>query len=65
MALVAAFDLDVIQLDAVNAFINVDLDEDVYISCPDGYKEEWISAWNSERPSMDSENLPNCGPFES
>jgi hypothetical protein len=39
MALVAAFDLDVIQLDAVNAFINADLDEDVYISCPDGYKE--------------------------
>jgi hypothetical protein len=44
MALVAAFDLNAIQLDAVNAFINVDLDEDVYISCLDGYKEEWISA---------------------
>jgi len=39
MALVAAFDLDVIQLDAVNAFINADIDQDVYISCPDGYKE--------------------------
>jgi len=39
MALAAAFDLDVIQLDAINAFINADLDEDVYISCPDGYKE--------------------------
>lgn len=39
MALVAAFDLDVIQLDAVNAFINADLDEDVYITCPEGYKE--------------------------
>ena len=39
MALVAAFDLNVIQLDAVNAFINADLDEDIYISCPDGYKE--------------------------
>ena len=40
MALVAAFDLDVIQLDTVNAFINADLDQDVYISCPDGYKEK-------------------------
>ena len=39
MALTAAFDLDVIQLDAVNAFVNADLDEDVYISCPDGYKD--------------------------
>ena len=39
MALVAAFDLNVIQLDAVNAFINADLDENIYISCPEGYKE--------------------------
>jgi hypothetical protein len=38
-ALVAAFDLDIIQLDAVNAFINADLDQDVYISCLDGYPE--------------------------
>lgn len=39
MALTAAFDLDVIQLDAINAFINADLDQEVYISCPNGYKE--------------------------
>src|SRR5579871_1963199 len=39
MALVAAFDLDVIQLDAVNAFVNADLDEEIYITRPDGYKE--------------------------
>jgi hypothetical protein len=40
MALTAAFDLDVIQLDAINAFVNADLDEDIYLSCPQGYKEK-------------------------
>jgi hypothetical protein len=39
MALVAAFNLNVIQLDAVNAFVNADIDQDVYITCPEGYKE--------------------------
>jgi hypothetical protein len=39
MALVAAFDLEVIHLDAVNAFVNADVDEEVYITMPEGYKE--------------------------
>lgn len=38
MALTAAFDLEVIQLDAVNAFINAELDHEVYIEYPEGYK---------------------------
>jgi hypothetical protein len=39
MALVAAFDLEVIHLDAVNAFVNADVDEEIYITMPEGYKE--------------------------
>jgi hypothetical protein len=39
MALVAAFDLEVIHLDAVNAFVNADVDEEVYITMPEGYKK--------------------------
>ena len=39
MALVAAFNLEVIHLDAVNAFVNADVDEEVYIIMPEGYKK--------------------------
>ena len=38
MALAARWDLEVRQLDAVNAFPNSELDEEVYIELPDGYK---------------------------
>ena len=38
MALVAAFDLDITQYDAMNTFLNAVLDEDVYVSLPDGFK---------------------------
>jgi len=39
MALITAFDLKVIYLDAVNAFINTNVDKEVYIIIPKGYKE--------------------------
>ena len=38
MAIAAYFDLDAFQLDAVDAFLNTDLDETVYIQYPDGFK---------------------------
>jgi Reverse transcriptase (RNA-dependent DNA polymerase) len=38
MALAARWDLEIRQLDAVNAFPNSELDEEVYIELPDGYK---------------------------
>jgi hypothetical protein len=38
MALAAVFDLEIVQLDAVNAFVNSDLDEEVYVWFPDGFK---------------------------
>jgi len=39
MALVAVFNLKVIYLDAVNAFINTDVNKEVYITIPEGYRE--------------------------
>ena len=39
MALVAAFDLETDQLDAINAFLNSPLDEEVYVRIPDGFKQ--------------------------
>jgi hypothetical protein len=38
MAIAAALDLEIIQLDAANAFLNSDIDEEVYIECPEGFK---------------------------
>jgi hypothetical protein len=37
MAVVAKFDLETIQLDAINAFVNADLDELVYMRTPPGF----------------------------
>jgi Reverse transcriptase (RNA-dependent DNA polymerase) len=38
MAISAAFDLEAHQFDAVNAFINSDLDEEIYCQPPEGYQ---------------------------
>ena len=38
MALAARWDLEIRQLDAVNAFPNSELDEEVHVELPDGYK---------------------------
>jgi hypothetical protein len=40
MAIAAYFDLDIFQLDAVSVFTNADLDEEVYIRCPDRFIKE-------------------------
>ena len=39
IAIMAAFDLEAWQLDAVNAFTNSELEDLVYCACPDGFKE--------------------------
>jgi len=39
MALVAIFNLKVIHLDAVNAFVNTNVNKEVYITMPKGYRE--------------------------
>lgn len=41
MAIVAAFQLEAFQVDAVNAFTNSKLDETVYSEPPDGFKQDW------------------------
>ena len=37
MAIAAYFDLDIYQFDAINAFTNAYLDEDVFVRFPDGF----------------------------
>jgi hypothetical protein len=37
IAVVAKFDLETIQLDAINAFVNADLNELVYMRTPSGF----------------------------
>jgi hypothetical protein len=39
LAIIAAFDLDTIQIDAVNAFLNSKLTEAMYVSFPQGYSK--------------------------
>jgi hypothetical protein len=38
MALAARWDLEIRQLNAVNAFLNSELDEEVYVELLDGFK---------------------------
>ena len=38
MALAAASDLELVQYDAINAFVNSPLDETVYIKYPQGFR---------------------------
>ena len=40
LSLVAKFDLETLQLDAVNAFVHADLDETVFMKMPPGYGEQ-------------------------
>lgn len=40
MAIAARFDLELIQYDAVNAFVNAHLDEVVFMRMPPGYQEQ-------------------------
>ena len=46
LAFVAQFDLELVQLDVKTAFLHRDLDEEIYMSQPDGYqvtgKEKWV-----------------------
>jgi Reverse transcriptase (RNA-dependent DNA polymerase) len=39
MAIAARFDLELIQYDAVNAFVNADLKQNIYMRMPPGYRK--------------------------
>ena len=39
MAIIGAFDLECDQMDAINAFIDAPIKEDVYVQWPPGYKK--------------------------
>ena len=39
MAMAAAFDLEIVQLDAINAFLNSEINEEIYVGYPEGYKQ--------------------------
>jgi hypothetical protein len=39
MAIAARFDLEIKQYDVLNAFVNVDIDEEVYMQMPPGHRE--------------------------
>jgi hypothetical protein len=45
LALVAAFDLETYQYDAVNAFLNSFLDETVYTELPEGFRKDGKRCW--------------------
>ena len=42
MAIAARFDLEMIQYDAINAFVHADLDEEVYIKMPPGHQRNSV-----------------------
>jgi hypothetical protein len=39
MVIAAWFNLELVQYDVMNAFVNVDIDEEVYMQILPGYKE--------------------------
>ncbi|RYP27788.1 hypothetical protein DL768_011233 [Monosporascus sp. mg162] len=40
LAIAAKFDLELTQLDAINAFVHSDLDEEVFMKMPPGFTKE-------------------------
>ena len=42
VAIAARFDLEMIQFDAINAFVHVDLDEEVYMKMPLGHRRNGV-----------------------
>ena len=50
LALVAQFDMEIVQMDVKTAFLHGDLEEEIYITQPDGFKvagkENWVCKLN-------------------
>ncbi|EED11499.1 hypothetical protein TSTA_007890 [Talaromyces stipitatus ATCC 10500] len=54
MAIAAIFDLKIVQYDAMNAFVNSILDEEVYTYFPDGFKQDGQLCQDSQITKMAS-----------
>ena len=58
MAIAARFDLELLQYDAVNAFVNADLKQDIYMRMPPGFRKTGLilkllkALYGSERVSL-------------
>jgi hypothetical protein len=48
-AIAAAFDLEILQMDAILAFINAQLDEEVYVKNPPGFDDDKNLCWRLHR----------------
>lgn len=57
MAIAAAFDLEIHQFDAVNAFINSKLDEEVFCESPEGFRQPG-KCWKLLRALYDLKQAP-------
>ena len=42
MAIAAAYSLEIRQYDAINAFCNADIEDDIYCHCPEGFEKEGL-----------------------
>ena len=56
LALVAQFDMELVQMDVKTAFLHGDLEEEIYITQPDGFKvagkENWVCKLNKSLYSL-------------
>jgi hypothetical protein len=59
MSLTAVFNLDAQQYDMVNAFLNSELDEEIYVRMPDGFAETGMCS--KSNVYMVSDNRQNFG----
>ena len=63
LAMVAQFDLELVQLDVKTAFLHGDLEEEIYMTQPDGFKvagkENWVCKLT--KLLMDWNNLQGSG----
>jgi hypothetical protein len=60
MTIAARLDLELLQYDAVNAFVNADLDEDVYMELPPGHRKQ-AGSYTSRKHYLVFANHPCSG----